>query len=267
MKHTVLVSGHPDECVASQKALSYCQSILSNGDEINQVFFMHDANYVAVHSSAQQWSAFAAENNVSLQTCESTAEKRYIQSRYYAAGFLQGGLSTLADSILSSDVVHQFKSDVENLQIESNYSLIENRKVKNRKKIVFIFETAPYADSLAAEGVDLLLVLSAFEADLKVVFAGEGIENINQMNVEISANEMNHIAPAPRYTKRFKALADFGVNEVFVLNSTINDANDTNNKNVIANNKRVDTLAYINAIEISLDEFQTIKQTAHVLRF
>jgi len=54
--------------------------------------------------------------------------------------------------------------------------------------------------------VDLLLTLSAFEADIEVYFVGEGCQNIEVEN-----------QGKPRYTKRFGALADFEIENVFVV--------------------------------------------------
>ena len=226
------MTAHPDESAAVQRAFACCESIVHSGSQVGHVFFMHDANFVAVHPSASQWTSFAAANNVALQTCISTAEQKSIQSRYYAAGFLQGGLSTLADSILSSDVVYQFNSDDDGFQLE----LTENA-VEDRKKILFIFETEPSENSFAAEGVDLLLVLSAFEADITVVFKADGIKNLT-----------SDVANRPRYTKRFKALEDFGVNQLFI---------------VAKDDQEVDE----NIKQITHDEFCILLNENHTLRF
>lgn len=72
--------------------------------------------------------------------------------------------------------------------------------------VVIIFQSLPEEKGLGAEGVDFLLVLSAFEANIQVFFVGDGCQNIMH-----SSNSL------PRYTKRFKALNDFGVNSIYVV--------------------------------------------------
>ena len=78
-------------------------------------------------------------------------------------------------------------------------------KVCAQERFTFIFRTAPVETSLAIEGLDLLFVLSAFDAELTVVFIEGGIENI--------FHRENH----PRYVRRFKALSDFGIETRYVL--------------------------------------------------
>ncbi len=204
MAHTILITAHPRLVAVNHRALSYCQSIVAEGHKVNQIFFMHDANFTAIHPSAQQWSAFAAAQGIALQTCVSTAEEKSIHLRDYAAGFQQGGLSSLADSILSSEHFVQLNADFDETDV------IKKQGLTNKKKIVFVFNSLPEEGGLAAEGVDLLLVLSAFEADISVVFQGDGLVNI-------VGHDEN---PRPRYTKRFKALADFGVDQLYALDGT-----------------------------------------------
>lgn len=75
-------------------------------------------------------------------------------------------------------------------------------------KVIFIFEDAPIENGLASEAVDLVLVLSAFDADIEVYFVGEGLLNVQCKHID-----------KPRYTKRFKALGDFEVDQVFAVDS------------------------------------------------
>jgi len=77
------------------------------------------------------------------------------------------------------------------------------------KKVIFIFNTVPVEGGLGSEAVDLLLVLSAFDANIEVYFVGDGLVNID-----------SNYPQKPRYTKRFKALADFGVEKVFTVGVT-----------------------------------------------
>ena len=161
---------------------------------------------MAVHSRAIEWSAFAASANVSLQTCVTSAEQHAIQARHYASGFLQGGLSALADAILSSDAVRQVNASQQRyLEQDQGVQTVDD------KSIAFVFESKPKNLSYAAEGVDLLLVLSAFDANIKVFFKSDGLANLINVNN----------SEAPKYTKRFLALTDFDIDSVYCVNDGI----------------------------------------------
>ena len=233
MIYTILITAHPDMSEVNHRALSYCEAVVARGDQIKQVFFMHDANYIAIHPSAQQWSTFAAGHGIDLQTCISTAEQKSIQARDYAAGFQKGGLSALADSILSTDATVQFNEEEGEFEFESK----KNDPTIKKNNIVFVFQSSPEELALGSEGIDLLLVLSAFEAEVKVVFVGRGIDNVLT----------SHLAK-PRYAKRFKALEDFDVDDVFVMADNVIDAD-------------------IKYELLSEAEFKQIVSQSHVLQF
>ena len=196
MLYTVLITASPELSFLHEKALAHCRKLIENGNLIKQVFFMHAATQTAVHFDARQWSQFAAQYQIELQTCITTAEQQKLDFQDYMSGFLQGGLSSLADSILSSDAILQINDDVVQADITP---------IHDKKNIIFVFRNPPEEASYAAEGVDLLLVLSAFDANVRVVFVGEGIQNLYDKG--------SH----PRYVKRFKALSDFDVSECFIV--------------------------------------------------
>lgn len=248
MAHTILITAHPESPVVSRLALSCCQSIVAEGGRINQIFFMHEANYIAIHPSAQQWSVFAAGNNIALQTCVSTAEQKSIHLRDYAAGFQQGGLSSLADSLLNSERFLQFNADFDSAKSLKKLAL------NDKKKIIFVFDSAPEEGSLAAEGIDLLLVLSAFEADISVVFKGDGIQNIMESNDE----------KFPRYTKRFLALADFDVDKLYILDERVLDDESGEALNKVDHARHQTKVSYETIPELTLEK---LTQSAHVLHF
>lgn len=197
MLHTVLIADSPEMSSKHQEALEYCYSILDSGGQLKQVFFMHEATQTATHLQAQPWSKFAAQNQVELQTCISSADNYSMTLQDYADGFLQGGFSVLADSILSSDVIVQMSNASE--------LGVDRQSVTDKNKVLFVFESQPQEGSLAAEGIDLLLVLSAFDANIHIIFVGDGIKNLNNKDVN------------PRYVKRFKALPDFDVSNCYIV--------------------------------------------------
>ena len=196
MLYTVLIAASPKLSLLHQNALAHCHKLIENGNLVKQVFFMHAATKMAVHPDAKRWSEFAAKYQVELQTCISTAEQQQLNVQAFMPGFLQDGLSSLADSILSSDIV---------LQIHDEALQIAILPVKDKKNVTFVFRNPPEEASFAAEGVDLLLVLSAFDANVNVVFVGQGIQNLYDKGLH------------PRYVKRFKALPDFDVSECFIV--------------------------------------------------
>lgn len=208
LTHTVIVLEHPNNTLATDKALSFCENIVAQGDEVKQIFFMHDAVFTAVHEVASVWQSFAIKHQVELQTCISTAEHKNISIEDYLEGFLQGGLSMLADSLLSSDVIHNIDDRCDG---ELSYSVASDLD-SNRKKINIVFNSTPHENSVAAEGVDLLLVLSAFDAELSVFFEGDGVENILTLDESIKCQPS-----LPRYVKRFKAFSDFEIEKVYVV--------------------------------------------------
>ena len=196
MLYTVLIAASPEQTVLHQNALKHCRQLIEKGHQIKQVFFMHAATRMAVHPNGKQWFDLADRYQIELQTCISTSEQQQLNVQDYLPGFLQGGLSSLADSILSSDAVLQIDDDVLKADISP---------VKNKKNLVFVFSSAPEEASFAADGVDLLLVLSAFDANLSVVFVGAGKQNLY-------ADKFH-----PRYVRRFKALPDFDVSECYIV--------------------------------------------------
>jgi len=79
-----------------------------------------------------------------------------------------------------------------------------------KPKIIFIFSTVPDPKGLGSEAVDLLLTLSAFESDIEVYFVEDGCQNIETEK-----------QGKPRYTKRFGALVDFEIEDVFVVDENV----------------------------------------------
>jgi len=235
MQHTVLITAHPSNLAVYEDAMSFCQSSLDAGNKINQIFFMHEANNIVIDQAANTWSDFAKRHDIDLQTCSSTAEDYSIELADYAQGFNHDGLSCLADSIISSDQLVQF--GVENSIEPGTYLQDEIARGKFKKKpIVFIFNSRPIENSVAREGVDLLLVFSAFESEVKVIFKGHGVQNL-----------VNH-RDQPRYVKRFQALSDFGVNDCYVVNNIPKETS-------------------LPLVSITEDDINELSQSSHVLFF
>ena len=81
---------------------------------------------------------------------------------------------------------------------------------------LFVFRTAPKEGGLTADGLDLCLVSAAFGFDLKVLFVGEGVFHIVKPEVSVATGRS-----LPPYTKTFKALSDFDIEQRFVLKQSL----------------------------------------------
>lgn len=88
---------------------------------------------------------------------------------------------------------------------------------------LFVFQSAPSEGGLTADGLDLCLVASSFDFDFKLLFVGNGLLHIVKPMI-IEAQEL----PSPHYTKTFKALADFDIDQCFVLEPSLHDLHLTN---------------------------------------
>jgi len=204
---TILITAHPSQYDVYDSVMNGCVSLIAKGNKINQIFFMHEATYIASHQNSTKWLEFAQQNTIELQTCRSTAEDLNIQFEDYSHGFMQSGLSALADSILKSDATFQFGSE----EKSSQWDEFQLNCEKNKNPIIFVFQNQPNEHSSTKEGIDLLLVLSSFDANLFVVFKGDGVKNLFDDDY------------MPRYIKRFKALRDFQINDCYVVDSQMKE--------------------------------------------
>lgn len=85
---------------------------------------------------------------------------------------------------------------------------------------LFIFQSAPREKGLTADGLDLCLVAASFGMKVKLLFLNEGVRHI--IKPEIIKQQG---ASLPSYTKTFKALADFEINQCFMLEQSLYDLN------------------------------------------
>lgn len=80
--------------------------------------------------------------------------------------------------------------------------------VKDVPRLLFVFGQPSEVGGLAEEGLDALLVAASFEVEINVVFVGPGI--LHLARPEKCGREK------PAYTKTFGALADFGVDRLYL---------------------------------------------------
>lgn len=78
----------------------------------------------------------------------------------------------------------------------------------NAQKLLYVFTQAPYSNSAGLEALDAVLIGAAFEQDISVLFIHNGVFQLNQNQ---STND-----GVKQFTKAYKALEDFGVENIYV---------------------------------------------------
>ena len=81
-------------------------------------------------------------------------------------------------------------------------------------KVLYIFTTAPYSNAVGQEGLDAVLVGTAFELDISILFIHNGVFQIKQ-GQDNSGSELKQV------TKTFKALGDFGVDKLYAFDTSL----------------------------------------------
>lgn len=83
---------------------------------------------------------------------------------------------------------------------------------------LFIFRLPPAEQGVTEDALDLLLVAAAFGVDLQVLFVSDGVRHIAKV-LDAKA------PPLPRYTKTFRALSDFEIEQRYVLQDSLQELN------------------------------------------
>ena len=76
------------------------------------------------------------------------------------------------------------------------------------QKLLYVFTQAPYSNSSGLEGLDATLIGAAFEQHVSVLFVYDG--------VFLLKDKQTPAASIKQFTKTFKVLEDFGVDNVYV---------------------------------------------------
>lgn len=77
------------------------------------------------------------------------------------------------------------------------------------KKILFLNRSAPHATSSAQESLDVLLMASAFDQQITVVFMDDGV-------FQLKSNQDTQGSAIKNFTQAFKALPLYGIENIFV---------------------------------------------------
>ncbi|MGH1541850.1 MAG: DsrE family protein [Arenicella sp.] len=83
---------------------------------------------------------------------------------------------------------------------------------------LFIFHQTPVEGGLTEEALDLLLVAASFELELQVLFVGDGVWHLTKPDSFAAAFPESK---PPSYIKTFKALPDFELDDLFVLQTSL----------------------------------------------
>ena len=82
------------------------------------------------------------------------------------------------------------------------------------QKLLYVFTQAPYSNSAGLEALDAVLIGAAFEQQVSVLFIHNGVFQLNQ-------NQSTKDG-VKQFTKTYKALNDFGVENIFVDQLSMN---------------------------------------------
>ncbi len=85
---------------------------------------------------------------------------------------------------------------------------------QDSRKLLYVFEQAPYSNSAGQEALDAALIGASFEQHVSLLFIFDGVF---QLKSQQSGGQKNSEASALKpYTNTFKALADFDIQDLFV---------------------------------------------------
>lgn len=79
----------------------------------------------------------------------------------------------------------------------------------NAKKILYVFTHGPYSNSHGQEALDAVFIGAAFEQIVSVLFLHDGI-------FQLKKNQQVGDGGLKAYTKAFRALEDFGIENCYV---------------------------------------------------
>jgi len=75
-------------------------------------------------------------------------------------------------------------------------------------RLLYIFTQAPYSRAAGQEGLDAVLVASAFELRVSLLFLHDGI-------YQLKTEQISQADGLKQFTKTYAALQDFGIEEIY----------------------------------------------------
>ena len=106
------------------------------------------------------------------------------------------------------------------------------------KKYLYVITKAPYSNAAGIEALDAILIGASFELDVSVLFLHDGVFQL-KANQDTGVNDSS-LPKLKQFTKTFKALEDFGVNELYVQDQSLT-ARGLSESDLIAQAKLVDS--------------------------
>jgi tRNA 2-thiouridine synthesizing protein C len=76
-------------------------------------------------------------------------------------------------------------------------------------KVLYVISRAPYSNASGQEALDAILIGTSFELDVSVLFISDGVFQLKQ-GQQPGDNGLK------QFTKTYKALADFGVEKLYL---------------------------------------------------
>lgn len=81
--------------------------------------------------------------------------------------------------------------------------------MSNAAKLLYVISSGPYSNAQGQEALDAILIGASFEQDVSVLFVHDGV-------FQIKSGQDNTHSEIKQFTKTFKALEDFGVDNCYV---------------------------------------------------
>ncbi len=87
------------------------------------------------------------------------------------------------------------------------------------QKYLYVITKAPYSNATGIEALDAILIGASFELDVSVLFLHDGVFQLKaNQNCALSDSSLPAIK---QFTKTYKALEDFGVDELYVQEQSL----------------------------------------------
>lgn len=76
-------------------------------------------------------------------------------------------------------------------------------------KVLYIISVGPYSTAAGLEALDAILIGASFDLDVSILFVHDGV-------FQLKSGQDSNKSELKEYTKTFRALSDFGIDEIFV---------------------------------------------------
>ena len=90
------------------------------------------------------------------------------------------------------------------------------------QKLLYIISQAPYSNSVGQEAIDAILIGASFEQEISVLFLHDGVFQIKSHQQAKSLQYADDNYNLKQFSKTYRALPDFGVEKIYVLDSSLN---------------------------------------------